>query len=99
MNKSHDDYDTWVYRKLPIPTSKIVKQSQAVILFKKGWTDNPAKFSMGMRGFIINAVYLTGLTLKKFWFDHWKWIIGITINLVLGIIGLYIAWLQLKAPK
>jgi|GEM_PF-5291856 len=74
-------------------------RSEAIKLFKTGWTDNPGKFAMGPRGFFINSILFSGITLKKFWLDHWKWIIGITINLILGIIGLYIAWLQLKVPK
>jgi hypothetical protein len=37
--------------------------------------------------------------IKTFWLAHWRWIIGIAVNFMLGIIGLYIAWLQLKAPK
>ena len=33
--------------------------------------------------------------LWHFWLRHWKWIIGSTIS----IIGLYLLWLQLPAPK
>ena len=89
------DHDKWVYHKFKLPNGKIVKRSELPALYKKGWADAPGKFAMGPRGFIINSILLSGITLKKFWLDHWKWI----IPTVLTMIGLYIAWLQVTAPK
>ena len=35
----------------------------------------------------------------KFWSNHWQWILGLSITSIIGIIGLYLLWLQLKIPK
>ncbi len=36
----------------------------------------------------------------RFWMRHWQWIIGLAVTTIIGIIGLYLLWLQLKAiPK
>ncbi|MBL4644215.1 MAG: hypothetical protein COA46_07285 [Porticoccaceae bacterium] len=36
---STDDHDTWVYHALHEP--KVVKYSEALVLYKKGWRDSP----------------------------------------------------------
>ena len=33
----------------------------------------------------------------RFWGNHWQWIVGITISSIIGIVGLYLLWLQLIA--
>lgn len=84
------DHDNWVYHKLKLPKGKTVKRTELPALYKKGWADAPGKFAMGPSGFIINSLLLSGITIKKFWFDHWKWIITITVNIILGILALYL---------
>ena len=79
------DPQNWVYHKLKLPNGKIVKRSELPKLYKKGWADAPGKFAMGPSGFIINSVHLSGITIKKFWFDHWKWLITTSI----AILALY----------
>ena len=94
-----EDNRVWMYHQLKCPKGKIFTFPEVPELRRKGWVDTPAKFVKGFRGKWYKLIIFSRTTLKQFWLDHWKWIIGITINLILGIMGLYIAWLQVRVPK
>lgn len=81
------NYKTWIRHALY--PEKTVTIAEAALLYRKGWTDSQNKVFNGIRGKWYRIVIFSRTTLKKFWLDHWKWIIGITVNIVLGLLALY----------
>ena len=84
---------TWVYHKVKAPKGIIVTSSEAEQWYKKGWVDNPDKFCPWIRGvwhrYILIIRHIKN-TLKQFWLEHWKWLIGIGI----AIIGILLTFLK-----
>lgn len=69
------DPPTYMYHETKAPEGQIFKASEVPRLERAGWVDSPAKFGKGPRFKTIAVLSV----LKKFWLDHWKWIIGAVI--------------------
>ena len=95
MEKEADDR-VFVYHQTKSPNGTTFKRAEAEKRLRKGWVDTPAKFGKGLRGKWYNFVNYWKKTIKKFWCNHWQWIINTVIFVLISIIGLYLAWLQVK---
>jgi len=90
---TEQDNNTWVYHALY--EAKIVKASEAVKLYKKGWRDSPDEKTLfkGIRGKWYKLIlFIKKLTHqpKQITFLQWFGVIGSTAS----IIGLIVALLQ-----